>query len=184
MAMAVAAISVSAASLDWSVAGKSFTTSDGSSARASGYLVTVFYATDYDSVQEAISNLSSSTANSDAAGISSAISSIEALTQSSGITKATGAQAGTFDDSAFSVGTALDIFVVAWDANNIGDATNYLVSDFASTTAYTAPATPTTNGAFDASSFASAKWTAVAVPEPASAMLALAGVAMLIRRRK
>ena len=176
------AISASAASLDWSVASKSFTTSDGSSARAGGYLVTVFYATDFSSVQGAIADLVSATATANSTGITSAISSIDALTKGTGVTKATGATSGIIDDSSIALGTELNIFIVAWDANSIADATSYLVSDFASTTAYTAPTTPTTNGAFESSSFGNAKWTAV--PEPASAMLALAGVAMLIRRRK
>lgn len=181
MMVALVAISASAASLDWSVAGKSFTTSDGTSARAAGYLITVFYATDFTAVQTSIADLVSATAKGNATGISSAITSIDNLTKSSGITKVTGAQGATFG-SDFDIGTELNIFVVAWDAKTIADATNYIVSDYASTTAYKAPSTPATKGAFTADSFANSKWTAV--PEPASAMLALAGVAMLIRRRK
>ena len=44
------------------------------------------------------------------------------------------------------------------------------------------PLPPTTLMVFSAAAVQGSKWTAV--PEPASAMLALAGVAMLIRRRK
>ena len=164
----------SAASVDWSVASKSFKTSDGSAERASGYYVAVFLYSDYSAV---ISGL----AAGEGADVSAALSS---YVQAYGTTKATGATGGTFTTTQ-SVGTQLTLFTVAFDAASIAAAQNYLVSTTSISDAYEAPATPTNVGEFKAASFSGSSWSKMeAVPEPSTAALALAGLALLLKRRK
>ena len=168
---------VSASQISWSLAGKSFTTSDLSSERAKGYYVTVFLYSDYDAVMSAISSLT-------AAPTETQVSAISTYVQGSGTTTATGASGGRFEvsDTTYPSITTVDLFMVAWDAGSIGAAENYLVSDKVQSDAYSGTDNPTNTGAFTSASYSGKTWTAV--PEPSVALMGLLGIGMLIRRRK
>ena len=165
----------SAATVNWSIDRKSFTTSDGSSERAGGYFVQLFL---YDNYSEVMSIVQSWTAPvSDA-------SALDTYVLSTGTTGSTGAVASNFTTTE-PAGTTFTLFAIAWDAASVAGAENYLVSDTVSSDAYVAPDNPTNVGKFTSASYSSSSWTAVsAVPEPSTAALALAGLALLIRRRK
>ena len=156
-----------ASTVDWALTGKSFTTSDGSAERASGYYVTVFLYSDFSKVNTALQSLGTAATSS--------ISTIETYVKSTGTTKATGAASGSFTSSEPSV-TPVSIFMVA----TIAEAKNYIVSSEVVSDAYTKPDVATNKGEFKASSFGN--WTPV--PEPSTAALALAGLALLLKRRK
>ncbi|MBQ3808197.1 MAG: PEP-CTERM sorting domain-containing protein [Kiritimatiellae bacterium] len=160
-----------ASTVDWALTGKSFTTSDGSAERASGYYVTVFLYSDFSKVNTALQSLGTAATSS--------ISTIETYVKSTGTTKATGAASGSFTSSEPSV-TPVSIFMVAFDAATIAEAKNYIVSSEVVSDAYTKPDVATNKGEFKASSFGN--WTPV--PEPSTAALALAGLALLLKRRK
>jgi len=164
-----------AASWNWSIPGKAFSTSDGASERASGYYVAVFLYDDYASVSSALSG-----------GSSDAIASeISSYIQSSGTTGKSGAASGKVSDSTETAGTVLTLFAVAFDAGTIAEAANYMISSTTTTEVYEGTAVPTVKGAFTADSFSGSTWTATAaVPEPGTAALALLGIGMLIRRRR
>ena len=166
----------SASTVNWSLAGKSFTTSDGSNARAKGYYVTVFLYSDYDAVMSAVSSLS-------APPTETQVSAISTYVQGSGTTTAAGASGGDFtlSDTTYPSITTVDLFMIAWDSNAISGAENYLVSEKVQSDAYSGTDNPTNMGAFTSASYTKS-WTAV--PEPSTAALALAGLALLIRRRK
>ena len=166
-----------ATTVKWSVASKSFTTSDGASERASGYLVAVFLFSDYADVMSALSS-------GDSAAVATAISEGEWM-KSSNTTKATGASAGgSFASSEPSV-TAVSIFSVAFDASKIEDASNYLVSGKILSDAYDTNSsdTPTNMGEFTSTSYSNSSWTPM-VPEPSVALMGLLGIGMLLKRRK
>ena len=164
----------SAASVDWSVASKSFTTSDGSSARAKEYLVCVFLYSDYDAVSTALSS-------GDGAAVASAIST-GSYVKSQELTGNNGSTGGTFTTSEPS-GTMLTLFTVAFDAKTIDTASYYVISSSAQSQAYEAPSTPSRTADYDSSSYSS--WTKMeAVPEPSVAILGLLGIGMLLKRRK
>ena len=78
----------------------------------------------------------------------------------------------------FGAGDALTAFAVVFDANTLAGASNYLVTSTQSQswTSSTGAKTLTFG------SQANATWTAV--PEPSTAVLALAGLALLLKRRK
>ena len=167
----------SASTIQWSLAGKSFTTSDGSNARAKGYYVTVFLYSDYDAVMSAVGSLSAPPSESQ-------VSAISTYVQSSATTAASGAASGDFtvSDSTYPSITTVNLFMIAWDASDIGGAENYLISDTVQSDAFSGTDNPTNMGSFTSASYSSHSWTAV--PEPSTAALALAGLALLIRRRK
>lgn len=164
-----------ASSIAWGVGAKAFGTSDGTKERAANYYVAIFLYEDYADVMSAISSL-----GTDAATATSTLSSLE---KSSGVTKATGQASGSFESTLPSI-TTVSLFAVAFDATTIGAAENYLVSGEVLSDAYASPDNPTNTGTFSASSFSGNSWTAVAVPEPSTAALALAGLALLLKRRK
>ena len=167
----------SASQISWSLAGKSFSTSDGTNERAKGYYVTVFLYSDYDAVMSAVSSLSAPPSESQVSALSDYV-------KGSGTTTATGASSGRFEvsDTTFPSITTTSLFMIAWDAGSIGAAENYLVSDSVKSDAYSGTDNPTNVGAFTSASYSKSSWTAV--PEPSTAMLALAGLALLIKRRR
>ena len=167
----------SASTISWSLTGKSFTTSDGSSERAKGYYVTVFLYSDYDAVMSAISSMS-------APPTETQVSAVSTYVQSSGTTTAAGASSGRFEvsDTTYPSVTTVDLFIVAWDASAIGSAENYLVSDKVAYDAYSGTDNPTNTGAFTSASYSGKSWTAV--PEPSVALMGLLGIGMLIKRRR
>jgi len=168
----------SAASVNWSVAGQSFTTSDGSNTRAKDYLVLVFLDSDKSAVTTALSS-------GDASAVSAALATYTSAEGFSATTKATGAASGSFTSSE-SVGTTLTLWSVAFDGKTVADSTSYLLSSTSVLSdVYEAPATPTNKGAFSAASYSGSSWTKMeAVPEPSVALMGLLGIGMLIRRRK
>ena len=166
----------SAATISWSIAAKAFGTSDGSSERAASYYVSVFLYDNYDSVVSALGTLGSAAESS--------ISTISSYEQSNGTTAKTGMASGNFTTTEAS-GTTIQLFMVAFDATSIGSASNYLISDAVASDAYAGTDVPTNQGKFTNASFSSSSWTPIAaVPEPSTAALALAGLALLIKRRK
>lgn len=164
----------SAASVDWSVASKSFTTSDGTSQRAKDYLVCVFLQSDYEAVSTAL-------ASGDGAAVSSAIAT-GSYVKSQELTGNNGSTGGTFTTSEAS-GTMLTLFTVAFDAKTIAEASYYVISSSAQSQAYEAPSTPSKTADYSSSSYSS--WTKMeAVPEPSVALMGLLGIGMLLKRRK
>lgn len=167
----------SASTVNWSLAGKSFTTSDGSNVRAKDYFVTVFLYSDYSAVMSAVSSLS-------APPTETQVSAISTYVKGSGTTTAAGASGGDFtlSDTTYPSITTVDLFMIAWDSKTIGGAENYLVSEKVQSDAYSGTDNPTNMGAFTSASYTKSSWTAV--PEPSTAALALAGLALLLKRRK
>ena len=165
-----------ASTVKWTLAGKSFTTSDASSERAANYYVAVFLYDNFADVSSALTSLGTSA--------DTAVATLNDLTKSFGTTKATGASSGSFTSDLPSV-TPVSLFMVAFDATGISSAANYLVSGKVDSDAFTLPDNPTNDGAFTAASFSGNSWTPIAaVPEPSTAALALAGLALLLKRRK
>lgn len=165
-----------AASVNWSVAGSSFTTSDGSNTRAKDYLVLVFLDSDKSAVTTALSS-------GDASAVSTALATYTAAEGYTGVTKATGAAGSSFTSSE-AVGTTLKLWSVAFDAKTVAEATSYLMSStFVESDVYEAPATPTNKGAFSSDSYSGSSWTAM-VPEPSTAIMGLLGIGMLLKRRR
>lgn len=177
LALALLCGMASASTISWSLTGKSFTTSDGSSERAKGYYVTVFLYSDYDAVMSAISSLSAPPTDTQ-------VSAVSTYVQGSATTAASGAASGSFvvSDTTYPSITTVDLFMVAWDASGIGSAENYLVSNKVASDAYSGTDNPTNKGQFTSASYSGKSWTAV--PEPSTAALALAGFALLLKRRK
>jgi len=161
-----------AASVDWSVAGKTFAPSGDDPAtngRAKNYLVYAFSASDLSAVTAALS----------AGKVSDAI----AYSVSSGRTTATGATSGSISGV---TGSTYDMFLVAFDTYSASDAgidtaKNYIVSATLTASTYEPPATGTPL-AYSSSNFGSGSW--AAVPEPTSGLLMLLGVAGLALRRR
>ena len=168
-------VSVNAASVDWGVSRKSFTTSDGSSEQAANYYVLVFLYENYDDVNTALSSLGTDSESS--------VSMLTSLAVSSGTTNNRGATEGSFDTEKAS-GTLFTLFTVAFDATSVAAAENYLVSSTALSNAYVAPDNPANIGTFSSSNYSGSSWTAIAVPEPSVALMGLLGIGMLIRRRR
>ncbi|MBQ2281437.1 MAG: PEP-CTERM sorting domain-containing protein [Kiritimatiellae bacterium] len=176
MAVALVAISASAASIDWVVnfgrSGK-FVDSTGAAMNGTIYLVladTTFNAT---TAEEFESQLAAATISSDT--VSAGKSSSTAVTATSDALVARSAG-----------GEQYNFAIVVYDSAN---ALYYMTgTNQYPTYAYDkAAGEDPTQATFASSAIAApSQWTATytAVPEPASAMLALAGVAMLIRRRK
>lgn len=170
-AITVAALS-QAASVDWSVAGKTFAPSGDDPAtngRAKNYLVYAFSASDYSTVTAALS----------AGKVSDAI----ALSVSNARTTATGAAGGSISGV---TGSTYDMFLVAFDTYSAADAgidtaKNYIVSATLTASTYEPPATGTPLS-YTSANFGSGSW--AAVPEPTSGLLLLLGMAGLALKRK
>ncbi len=170
MVVALIAVSASAASIDWTVnlgrSGK-FVDSTGAALTGNIYLVladTTFNAT---TAEEFESQLASATLG----------------TQGVSAGKMVTLDAQTATSSALKAGTAYDFAIVVHDVAN----SQYYMSDSINRHAYTAGTDDPVQLTFTATqATGNASWapTYTIIPEPASAMLALAGVAMLIRRRK
>ena len=169
MVVALVAVSASAASIDWQITlgrtGK-FVDSTGAALNGTIYLVladTTFNAT---TAEEFTDQLTAATLGTEK--VTSGKGSGSVLTATSDVITA---------------GTKYDFAVVVYDAANA----KYYMSASANQYAYQSGVDDATQITFDAAmATGNASWapTYTAVPEPASAMLALAGVAMLIRRRK
>ena len=167
MAVALVAVSASGASIDWNVnLGRTGKLYDSKGNTYTGNVYLVLADTTLDTSSQVAFEASLATATLDTMAISSG--------------KApTATQTGS--GAALKDGTEYLFAVVVYDAANkvfySGVNPNTAV---AYTPGVTDPNSPLSFAASDMA--APSKWTAV--PEPASAMLALAGVAMLIRRRK
>jgi hypothetical protein len=174
MMVALVAISASAASIDWKFTGlttasKRIVDSTGANYNGNIYLI----------LSENVSSLTSTT---DQASFETALNSITLGTTA--VTDGKAANATATTSMLANTSTDYTFSVVVYDG------TGYYISASKTQKAYTDPTTPT-SVTFTAQDIGATyqnaqgvKFTAVAVPEPASAMLALAGVAMLIRRRK
>ena len=170
MVVALVAVSASAASIDWTMnLGRTGKIVDSSGATLTGnvYLVladTTFNAT---TAEEFETQLSAATLGT------MAITAGKAPTTSS-----------TATSDIITAGTEYNFAVVVYDA---AKSVYYMSGSPTPKAAYTAGVDDPVQATFDSVMMAApSTWTPTytAVPEPASAMLALAGVAMLIRRRK
>ena len=172
MMVALVAVSASAASIDWKFSGlttaaKRIVDSTGANYNGNIYLI----------LSENVSSLTSTT---DQASFETALNSITLGTTAVADGKASNATATS--DMLANTSTDYTFSVVVYDG------TGYYVSAAKTEKAYTDPTAPTSitfgyNDIGKTYQTNSGKGY-TAVPEPASAMLALAGVAMLIRRRK
>lgn len=184
MVVALVAVSASAASFDWgtgttkvSFDGTAITTANG----AMGYLVLL------------------TGTSLEASVIGDAISAPSAVSTkantSTGLASGRGKIYGTFESDNFANGQNYGMYITYTDADGATwynfSSTIYTISGYADATSSLANAefafdfaTKNEVAEGDAITAGSGWYKAVAVPEPASAMLALAGVAMLIRRRK
>ena len=169
MVLALVAVSASAASIDWYInlgRGGKLVDSTGANMNGTIYLVladTTFNAT---SAEEFEAQLAAATLGTDT--VTAGKPSASAVT-------------ATSDQLASK--TTYDFAVVIYDVANA----SYYMTASNSAPAYTAGTDDAQQVSFTSSQWAApSQWTPTytAVPEPASAMLALAGVAMLIRRRK
>lgn len=174
LAAVTAAVVTQAASVNWSVAGRTFAPSGDDPAtngRAKNYLVYVFEASTYDAV---IAKL----ASGDVAGaIAGAVD--------SGRTTAAGATSGSITGI---TGNTYEMFLVAFDTYSAADAgidtaKNYLVSEKISGATF-GETDMASSIDYTASNFGSASWTAVSAPEPTSGLLLLLGMAGLALKRK
>ena len=169
MVVALVAVSASAASIDWNInlgrSGK-FVDSTGAAFNGTIYLVladTTFNAT---TAEEFTAQLTAATLG----------------TQSISAGKNSGV-AATATSNQLTAGTSYDYAIVVFDVAN----SQYYMSAANSGKAYTVGVDDPVELSFTAAqATGNASWapTYTVIPEPASAMLALAGVAMLIRRRK
>lgn len=174
VAIAMLAGFASAASVNWSCAGKTFGPSSADPAtngRAKNYLVYAFAAADYSTV----------TANLSAGKITDAVG----LAKSSARTGTSGAASGTIEGIS---GATYDIFLVAFDTYTAADAgldtaKNYIVSATLSGATYVPPATATSID-YDSTNFGAGTWQPAAAPEPTSGLLLLLGMAGLALKRK
>ena len=169
MAVALVAVSASAASIDWVLSlGRTGKVLDSTGAALTGNIYLVLADTTFDatSAEEFVSQLNDATLGTTAISAGKAPSS-----------------AATATSDTIKAGTAYDFAVVVYDAT----AGLFYMSAVNSGKAYQQGVDDAIELTFTAANMAApSQWTPTytAVPEPASAMLALAGVAMLIRRRK
>ena len=174
MAVALVAISASAASIDWAVnlgrSGK-FVDSTGADMNGTIYLVLADTTFDATTAEEFEAQLAAATLGTDT--VTSGKNSGSTLTATSDALVARSAG-----------GEQYNFAVLVYDSAN---AQYYMSASNAQYAYDKAAGEDATSIKFSAAqATGSANWTSAytAVPEPASAMLALAGVAMLIRRRK
>ena len=110
---------------------------------------------------------------------------LEGFTMS--VSEGTNARAGAIGESTGVIGDTKLVFVIV-DGNVVEGSQFWVLNDYSipGSSVFVPPATGTavTIKVADQGIAGTGTFTATAVPEPASAMLALAGVAMLIRRRK
>jgi hypothetical protein len=183
MVVALVAVSASAASFSWGT-GSSYVTFNGTKITttngAIGYLVLLTGSSLEASVVDGIMKAPSAVANkaNTSTGLASAKGKIKGQYESSDI--ANGQNYGMFITYSDGKDTWYNFSSTVYTVDGLADATSSLAAaefafDFATQTTVT-------DG--DAVTAGKGWYKAVAVPEPASAMLALAGVAMLIRRRK
>ena len=183
MVVALVAFSASAATFKWGTGsekvyfnGTAITTTNG----AIGYLVLLTGSSLDASVVEGIMQTPSAIANkaNTSTGLASAKGKITDTYTSDSI--ANGQNYGMFITYSDGTDTWYNFSSTVYTVSGLADATSSLgdavfAFDFATQTTVTDGDAVTAGGGW---------YKAVAVPEPASAMLALAGVAMLIRRRK
>ncbi len=167
MAVALVAVSASAASIDWGLSlGRTGSLSDSNGAKLTGNIYLV------------LSDATLDTSSQVAFEESLAVATIDTMSISAG-KPVTATQTGS--SALIKDGSSYNFSVVVYDS---AEKLMYVASNPNSAFAYEPGVTdPNARLYFDVNMMAApSKWTAV--PEPASAMLALAGVAMLIRRRK
>ena len=172
LAAVTTAVVAQAASINWSVAGKTFAPSaddPATNGRAAYYLVYAFEASQYDNVKSLLS--------------SGKIDNAVALAADSGRTTKTGAAGGSITGL---TGSTYEMFLVAFDTYSAADAAlstakNYIISDKISGATF-GETDMVSSIDYTSSNFGSGSWTAV--PEPTSGLLMLLGVAGLALRRR
>ena len=174
LAAVTTAVVAQAASINWSVAGKTFAPSaddPATNGRAAYYLVYAFEASQYDNVKSLLSN--------------GKIDDAVALAADSGRTTKTGATSGSITGL---TGSTYEMFLVAFDTYSAADAAlstakNYIISDKISGATF-GETDMASSIDYTSANFGSGSWTAASVPEPTSGLLMLLGVAGLALRRR
>lgn len=172
LAAVATAVVAQAASINWSVAGKTFAPSaddPATNGRAAYYLVYAFESSTYDNVTSLLS--------------SGKVDDAVALAVDSGRTGKTGATSGSISGL---TGSTYELFLVAFDTYSAADAAlstakNYIVSDKISGATF-GETDMATSIDYTSANFGSGTW--AAVPEPTSGLLLLLGVAGLALKRK
>ena len=161
-----------AASLNWQIAG---ITQPGTTTPGAGYAVYLFIleqSKDFGAKTITRSDLASLIESG--SDFSQYVAATGSSNDNGGVTGATG-----YNGTSFTTGDSLKSFAVVFDAANVASASNYMM-----TTKYASVSWGSPNGIKTASfgSQSGATWTPV--PEPSTTVLALAGLALLLKRRR
>ena len=158
-----------AATLSWQIAG--ITSPTGVKQGLSVYLFITEQSSDFGAKTTSVDEITSLLKSK--GDVSSYVAAEATTTAAGGVPIATGYNGGNFG-----AGDSLSGFAVVLDAANVASANNYILTDVKHVEWKGATGAQTMRFG----SLANATWTAV--PEPSTAVLALAGLALLLKRRR